>query len=59
MTVLRNLMKGIQEPSNSIAVEYKSIATVVYLHQLKRAFPDSVIKHGDIHKHTHMYALKL
>ena len=59
-TVLRNLMNpnrtiiaGIQESSDSITVKYKGIATVQDLHQLKRVFPDSVIKHGDISTRIH------
>ena len=59
-TVLRNLtnqnrtiIAEIQESSDSIAVEYKSIATVQDLHQLKRVFPASIIKHGDISTRMH------
>ena len=59
-TVLRNLMNKnriiiaqIQESSGSIAIEYKSIATVQDLHQLKRVFPASIIKHGDISTRMH------
>ena len=51
----RTIIAEIQESSNSIAVEYKSIATVQDLHQLKRAFPDSVIKHGDISTHIRIH----
>ena len=59
-TVIRNLMNHnrtiiaeIQESSVFIAVEYKSIAAVQNLHQLKWVFPASVIKHGDINTCMH------
>lgn len=59
-TVLRNLMNlnrtivaEIQESSDSTAIECKSIATAQDLHQLKRVFPASVIKYGDISTHMH------
>ena len=57
-TVLRNLMNQnriitaeIQDSGNSMAGGFKSIATVQDLHQLKRVFPASIVKHGDISQH--------
>ena len=49
----RTIIAEIQESSVSIAIEYKSIATVQDLHQLKRVFPASIIKHGDISVRLH------
>ena len=49
----RTIIAGIQESSNSMAVKYKSIATVQELHQLKLVLPDSVIKHGVISRCIH------
>ena len=58
-TVLRNLMNQnrtiiaeVQENDPLIsAIEYKSTATVHDLRHLKRVFPASTIKHGDISMH--------
>lgn len=47
------IIAEIQEPGESIAIEYKSIATVQDLHQLKRVFPASIVKHGDISTRMH------
>lgn len=61
-TVLRNLMNQnrtiiaeVQEKDDPLAaaIEYKSVATVHDLHHLKRVYPASSIKHGDISIHIH------
>ena len=61
-TVLRNLMNRnrtiiaeVQEKDDSLAnaFEYKSTASIHDLHHLKRVFPASTIKHGDINIHVH------
>ena len=61
-TVLRNLMNRnrtiiaeVQEKDDPLAnaIEYKSTASIHDLHHLKRVFPASTIKHGDINIHVH------
>ena len=61
-TVLRNLMnqnrkiiaevQGKDDPLIT-AIEYKNMAMIHDLHHLKRVYPASTIKHGDISMHMH------
>jgi len=46
----RTITAEIQQSGNSMVGDFKSIATVQDLHQLKRVFSASIIKHGDINK---------